>query len=236
MVPGRLAGATSITRGLDSCWSTCPGYTSNNRAYWSITAAVARKAGRQTEASLKNSFFRWLLALAFLPYAMQIATDAIVKTLVRLGITHRGLLRWTTSDQVARRLGDRSALATWLQMTFSPILAIVLVILITLLRPTALAWAAPLLAAWFLAPGIAVWVSRPLPWHIEELDDGQGGSCAGWRAAPGFSLNSSSALRTSGCPPTIFRKLLWGSSPTALRRPTSAWHCFLPWGVRPGLS
>ena len=92
---------------------------------------------------------------------------------MRLGITHRGLLRWTTSDQVARRLGDRDALATWLQMAFSPILAIVLVILITLLRPAALAWAAPLLAAWFLAPGIAVWISRPLPQHAEKLDSEQ---------------------------------------------------------------
>ena len=56
---------------------------------------------------------------------------------------------------------------------FPHCLAIVLVTLITLLRPAALAWAAPLLAAWFLAPGIAIWVSRPLPQHAEELDSGQ---------------------------------------------------------------
>ena len=128
---------------------------------------------RQTEASLKNSFFRWLLALAFLPYEVQIAADAIVQTLVRLGITHRGLLRWTTSDQVARRRGDRDARATWQQMVFSSILAIVLVILVALLRPAALAWAAPLLAAWFLAPGIAVWVSQPLPRREVKLDGSQ---------------------------------------------------------------
>jgi len=128
---------------------------------------------RQTEASLKNSFFRWLLALAFLPYEVQIAADAIVRTLVRLGITHRGLLRWTTSDQVARRLGDGDARATWQQMALSSILAIVLVILVALLRPAALAWAAPLLAAWFLAPGIAVWVSQPLPRREVKLGGSQ---------------------------------------------------------------
>ena len=60
---------------------------------------------RQTEASLRNSFFRWLLALAFLPYEAQIAADAILRTLVRLAVTHRSMLRWTTSDQVARRSG-----------------------------------------------------------------------------------------------------------------------------------
>ncbi len=142
--------------------------------FWTaLRRRLNSQPAHQTEASLINSFFRWLLALAFLPYEAQIAADAILKTLVRLGITHRGLLRWTTSDQVARRLVDRVALATWLQMAFSPILAIVLVILVALLRPAALAWAAPLLAAWFLSPGIAIWVSRPPPNHAEELDSEQ---------------------------------------------------------------
>jgi cyclic beta-1,2-glucan synthetase len=130
---------------------------------------------RQIEASLKNSFFRWLLALVFLPYEAQIAADAILKTLVRLVITHRGMLRWTTSAQAALRFGGKDAPMTWRQMAFSPLLTIVLVTLITLLRPTALAWAAPLLAAWFLAPGIAIWVSRPLPRHVEALDSEQRG-------------------------------------------------------------
>ena len=128
---------------------------------------------RETEASLKNSFFRWLLALAFLPFEAQIAADAILRTLVRLAVTHRGLLGWTTSAQAARHLGEKDANVTWRRMAFSPLLAIVLVPLVTLLRPAALTWAAPLLAAWFLAPGIAIWVSRPLPQHAEELDSGQ---------------------------------------------------------------
>ena len=142
--------------------------------FGALRRRLSGQPARQTEASLKNSFFRWLLALAFLPYEAQITADAIVQTLVRLGITHRGLLRWTTSDQVARRLVDRDALATFgLQMVFSPILAIVLVSLVTLLRPAALAWAAPLLAAWFLAPGIAIWVSRPVPRREVKLDGSQ---------------------------------------------------------------
>jgi cyclic beta-1,2-glucan synthetase len=127
----------------------------------------------QSEASLKNSLFRWLLALTFLPYEAQITADAIIKTLVRLGITHRGLLRWTTSDQAARRLVGRDALTTWLQLVFSPILATVLAILIALLRPATLPWVAPLLAAWFLAPAAAIWISRSQTQHTEVLDAGQ---------------------------------------------------------------
>ena len=128
---------------------------------------------RQTEASLKNSLFRWLLALAFLAYEAQIAADAVLRTLVRLAFTHRGMLGWTTSAQAARRLGEGKASVTWRRMAFSPLLAIVLFVLVSLIRPAALAWAAPLLAAWLLAPEIAVWISRPLPQQSEKLDSGQ---------------------------------------------------------------
>jgi len=128
---------------------------------------------RQSVASLRNSFFRWLMAWVFLPYEAQTAVDAIVKTLIRLGITRRGLLRWTTSDQVARRIVDQGFLSTWQQMVISPLLAIVVGSLIFLLRPVALPWAAPLLAAWFLAPGIAIWVSRPLLRREVKLDSSQ---------------------------------------------------------------
>ena len=128
---------------------------------------------RQTEASLKNSLFRWLLALVFLPHEARIATDAILRTLVRLAITHQGMLGWTTSAQAARRLGEENARVTWREMAFSPLLAIILGTLVSLVRPAALPWAVPLLAAWFLAPGIAVWVSRPFPQQVELLDSGQ---------------------------------------------------------------
>jgi len=128
---------------------------------------------RQSEAGLKNSFFRWLLALAFLPYDAQTATDAIVRTLVRLGITRRDLLRWTSSDQVARRQSLRGARATWQQMLLSFVLVVIFAILIVWFRPAALPWAAPLLAAWLLSPGIAIWVSRPLTRRAESLDSVQ---------------------------------------------------------------
>jgi cyclic beta-1,2-glucan synthetase len=142
--------------------------------FWTaLRRRLNSQPARQTEASLKVSFFRWLLALAFLPYDALIAADAILRTLMRLAVTHRSMLRWTTSAQAARRLGEKDANLTWRRMAFSPLLAIILVILVALLRTTALAWAAPLLATWFLAPGIAVWISRPLPRHAEELDSGQ---------------------------------------------------------------
>jgi cyclic beta-1,2-glucan synthetase len=143
--------------------------------FWmTLRRLLQRQPVYQTGASLKNSIFRWLLALVFIPDEARIALDAIVKTLVRLVITRRGLLRWTASDQVARLLRNRDSLAILLHMIFSSVLAIVLGFVIALFRPTELPWAAPLLVAWLLAPGIAAWISRPLPPHIERLDKDQG--------------------------------------------------------------
>ncbi|MCJ7557613.1 MAG: cellobiose phosphorylase, partial [Gammaproteobacteria bacterium] len=168
-------------------WLVLPGYP----GAWTIAGALVlaepvltgfwtalgrllnRQPVRQTEASLKNNFFRWLLALAFLPYEAQIAADAIFRTLVRLAFTHRGMLHWTTSAQAARRLGEKDANVDWRRMAFSPLLAIVLGVLIALVQPAALAWAAPFLVAWFLAPGIAIWVSRPLSRREVKLDGRQ---------------------------------------------------------------
>jgi cyclic beta-1,2-glucan synthetase len=166
-----------VLPGYPGVWTVAGALVLTTPVLTGLWAALRRRLNsqpvRQTEASLKNSFFRWLLALAFLPYEAQIAVDAILRTLVRLAVTHRKMLHWTTSAQAARRLGRKDALVAWRRMAFSPLLAIVLVTLIALLRPAALAWAAPLLAAWFLAPGIAIWISRPLPQHTEELDGGQ---------------------------------------------------------------
>ncbi|MBP1701736.1 MAG: carbohydrate binding protein [Chloroflexi bacterium] len=141
--------------------------------FGALRRRLSGQPARQSEAGLKNSFFRWLLALAFLPYDAQIAADAIVRTLVRLGITRRDLLRWTSSDQVARRQSLKGASATWQQMLLSFVLAAIIAILIVRFRPAALPWAAPLLAAWFLSPGIAIWVSQPLTRRAENLDSVQ---------------------------------------------------------------
>ena len=141
--------------------------------FGAIRQRMSGHSAHQAEAGLKFSFFRWMLALVFLPYEAQITLDAILRTLTRLAVTHRDMLRWTTSAQVARRLGDRSDLAAWLQMALSPIIAITLVTLITLFRPAALAWASPLLVAWFFSPWIAIWVSRSRPQHNEQLNSKQ---------------------------------------------------------------
>ena len=54
MVPGRLAGPARQSRGLDSCWSTCPGCSGIHRVLRSITPAFERPAGTPDRGVFKE--------------------------------------------------------------------------------------------------------------------------------------------------------------------------------------
>ena len=86
--------------------------------------------------------------------------DAIARTLVRLLVTRRKLLEWETAASTEQRLGTglRDFIAG---MWPAPALAVAIAVLVAVLRPAALWAAAPFLAAWFLSPLVAFWVSRP---------------------------------------------------------------------------
>ncbi len=92
---------------------------------------------------------------------------AIAVTLVRLGVTRRGLLEWETAAAgAARSSGPRSFL---IKMMASPALALGALVLIVLARPEALLPAGPLLALWAAAPLVAYSLSRPAPGRRDEL-------------------------------------------------------------------
>ncbi len=103
---------------------------------------------------------RMVLGLAWLPYEAWYHLDAIVRTLWRTTISHRHLLQWQTSGEVARRTSRASA-PVWRQMWVSPVLAVVLSVVLALQRPMALWLAWPLLLLWLLSPGLAWWTSQP---------------------------------------------------------------------------
>jgi cyclic beta-1,2-glucan synthetase len=112
----------------------------------------------------RQRLLRWLLAIAFLPYEAMVALDGILKTLYRLMISRRNLLRWTTAARVERLLGTggRGALLNWIQMAQGPGVAVVAAALIAWLNPVSLPTAIPLLLTWFLSPQIAYWISQPI--------------------------------------------------------------------------
>jgi len=118
---------------------------------------------RRDAPSLHIDAGRWLLELAFLPYETLLVLDAITSTLVRLTITRKRLLQWTSSAHTIRLFGKQRRLALlWTQMGGTLILALELALLVGLVNPAALAAAAPLLLLWLASLQIANWISRPV--------------------------------------------------------------------------
>jgi len=108
---------------------------------------------------LQNGAARWILALVFLPYETLVTLGGIATTLVRLLVTRKHLLQWTTYADTVRLFAGEM---TWQQRLATMLLAVALAILTVLFKPFALLAAAPLLIAWLLSPEIAYWISRPI--------------------------------------------------------------------------
>ena len=112
---------------------------------------------------LHNGAIRALLFLAFLPYEALLMLDAIVTTLVRLYLTRRQLLQWTTAARTVHLFGDEmNAATTWRTMLPSLLLVAALALEVGIIRPTALPVAAPFFIAWILASQIAYLISSPI--------------------------------------------------------------------------
>src|SRR5262249_42919752 len=109
------------------------------------------------------------LTVAFLPYEAFVSLDAITRTLVRMFITHRRLLAWTTASEVAR--AARTDLPSfYARMWIAPVVALAAGIPVLLTITPQLLWStSPFLLAWLAAPFIAWWTSRPIesaPVHL----------------------------------------------------------------------
>ncbi len=117
-------------------------------------AAAVRSAGR----GLAQAVFTLVVCL---PYEAFFSLDAILRTVWRLLITHRRLLEWNPSNSPDRN-GRTDLAGSCRTMWFAPVIAVAATIALSLLRPTALVVAAPILCLWFTSPAIVWWISRPL--------------------------------------------------------------------------
>ncbi|HEX7604283.1 MAG TPA: hypothetical protein VF316_21845, partial [Polyangiaceae bacterium] len=107
---------------------------------------------------------RCVLAVAFLAHEAAVAVDAVFRVLVRMTITRKRLLQWTSAAHSAFTLEAQSSRAVlWKEMLASPLLSSGIAALVVWVRPSALPVAAPLLVLWWLAPELARMVSRSSP-------------------------------------------------------------------------
>jgi cyclic beta-1,2-glucan synthetase len=110
-----------------------------------------------------RGMLRWLLTLTFLPYQALITLDAIGTVLVRMLLTRKRLLQWTTSAHTLRLFGKEMKVSLlWKQMIGTSVFAVCIALLVGWTNPSALPVAGVFLLAWLAAPQIAFWISRPI--------------------------------------------------------------------------
>ncbi|MBW2715636.1 MAG: cellobiose phosphorylase, partial [Deltaproteobacteria bacterium] len=149
---------TDFASGLVHQWRRIP-----------ISDAIVRVA-----RGLEESAGRWLLMVAFLPFESAVILDAALRTSIRMHVTGRNLLQWTTAAHTASELAtDDSRQHYWRKMASAPLLALLLFAAIAFWRPSSLPAAAPLLLAWLLSPEIAYWIGQRPKISQEPLNRSQ---------------------------------------------------------------
>jgi cyclic beta-1,2-glucan glucanotransferase len=106
------------------------------------------------------------LMTAFLAYQAWLMADAIVRTLVRLFITHKHMLEWITAAQAKHRV-NLKPIGIFGRMFGGVALGVATLAVIWWRSPHVLYLAIPFAAAWITSPALAYWISRP-PSHAEQ--------------------------------------------------------------------
>jgi cyclic beta-1,2-glucan synthetase len=101
-----------------------------------------------------------LLLFVFLAHQALVTLDAVVRTLVRLTVTHRKLLEWETASQAELQTRRRTPVDIYLDCT--PYLSVGLGGALSAWRPHALPAAIPVLALWVCSKPLAHRLNRPL--------------------------------------------------------------------------
>ncbi len=94
---------------------------------------------------------------------------AIITTLVRLTITRRHLLQWTTAAGAERKLAHPTQALAWRRMAVSPALALVVAAALATFAPAAVPGAVGVLALWAVAPWLVAWTGQRVPEHAHVL-------------------------------------------------------------------
>ena len=98
------------------------------------------------------------LSFTFLAYQAWLMSDAILRTLGRLFITHRNLLEWVTAAQSKFSAGSKYS-GTYKRMVGGVVVAVLLIAALVYTHMHAWVAAVPLIVLWVAAPAVAVWIS-----------------------------------------------------------------------------
>ncbi len=145
-----------------------------------LSAVLPRRSGidlprhlRMLLADLRLAALQTFFSLAFLADQAWRMSDAIARTLVRLSVTRRHLLEWTTAAQSAQapRLDVRGF---YRQMGRGTALGLAIVAGAVAFAPSSWPLALPFALLWLAAPALASWASRaPTAGQRAALSPGQ---------------------------------------------------------------
>jgi cyclic beta-1,2-glucan synthetase len=142
-----------------------------------VTAAGSRAGGHRgrirlyASGDVSRAVRRWLVAMVLLPFRAGVELDAIGRTLVRLFVTRRNLLEWTSAAQTASLVRrDTSPGRIVRHMAPTLLVAAGAAAAVAVTRPAALPAAAPLLLAWLVAPFVVYRIGRQQTEDRAELD------------------------------------------------------------------
>ncbi|MFZ3034521.1 MAG: glycosyl transferase, partial [Parvibaculum sp.] len=144
-----LLFAIAIPAFLPTFFSILPRHASNR----------LRNHVRMVAADLRLAAIQTLLSVFFLADQAWRMGDAIVRTLVRLLVTHRRLLEWTTAAQTSGspRLSLRGF---YRQMAGGTLLGLIVTVGALALAPSNWPLILPFTGLWLTAPTLALWTSR----------------------------------------------------------------------------
>ncbi len=132
-----------------------------------LTEVIPRRSGiskrthvRAVGRSFAVAATQIALGVTFLAHQAWLMSDAIARTLVRLYLTRRRLLEWTTAAQATAEL-SLDVTGVYRRMRGALVLAVAGAALVAMVRPGSWAVAAPFIMLWGLSPLVARLVSQP---------------------------------------------------------------------------
>ena len=124
------------------------------------TDVLARQHLTVILRSTGRRFIQAAFMLVCLPYEAFFSLDAVLRTVWRMGLSHKRLLEWNPSVHQDHARSD--LIGAFRTMWFAPVLAAATVFTLCLTNPDALGIVMPIQLLWFSSPAISWWISRPL--------------------------------------------------------------------------
>ena len=125
---------------------------------------------KSTISDLASKSLMLMCRLALLCHQSLVALDAVVRTTIRMTVTHRRLLEWETAAQAELETSRTNAVEAYLRWTAPA--ALVITGVLARFSPSSLLVALPFLMLWGTSKAFCDWLSEPNPKWRKQIDAG----------------------------------------------------------------